>query len=202
VVALCGESRGDESVGEGASVNSGEVAREIASLELFEDPLGWLREDLVADSCDPSGACSVPARCRVSIERVVHLTLVSSVPKMAADLDESGGHRGSFVGCDVQPLLLAESVALRLEPAHGVGFCLEAVDLGDRSVFASDQRLGEGAELGEHLTMPSRRWWGRSAPFDWRPRPPQAFLRPTVASARAPPEPPSVSCQCAAVSPP
>jgi hypothetical protein len=77
VVALCGERRRDEFVGEDMSINSSEVASDVASLELFEDPLRWLGKDGVADRCDASGACFIPARCCVSVERVVHLTLVS-----------------------------------------------------------------------------------------------------------------------------
>ena len=94
MVALCGERRGDEFVGEGARTDSGEGARVVAPLELVEDPLRWLGEDVVVDGGDASGACYVPALCRVSIERVVHLTLVSSVPKLASDLDDFRGHRG------------------------------------------------------------------------------------------------------------
>jgi hypothetical protein len=129
-----------EFVSEDARVSVDEVARDVASLELFDDPLRWLGEDVVAYGRGASGACFVPARRRVSVERVVHLTLPSSVPKLATDLDELGSHGRSFVGCEVQPLPLAEPVAPRLEPADRVGGGLEAVDLGDRSVFASDQR--------------------------------------------------------------
>ncbi len=134
----CADDPGSEIVGAGCA----EAAVVVQSSEVFDDPVGWVGEDVVADGEPSSFDEVIVGAAAVSGEDVVDVLLSSSLSKL-----DSGRPQGVVDG---GPL------GARCDP---VGQLVEVVDL---CLGLSNGVVGGGflVECGQGALL--TRWWGRS----------------------------------------